>query len=240
MNELLQFTIDAHGGLDTWRKYEEASARLNVGGITWGLKQQAGVMDDIQVRTSTKTQFASHAPFINKDWRTSFEANRVAIVNSENEVIEELLNPRNSFAGHNLESPWTSLQLAYFTGYAMWTYFNAPFVFSEPGYTVKELDTWEEDGGTFRRLQVDFPEDIASHSARQVFYIDKNGLIKRHDYDVDVLGGSGAAHYLTNHIDVQGIQVPTKRLVYVRQADNSPLKPEPLLVSIDLSEIKFK
>jgi len=240
MNELLKFTIEAHGGLDTWRKYEEVSAHLIVGGITWGLKQQAGVVEDIYVRTSTKRQFASHSPFINQNWRTSFESQRVAIETTENEVVEELLNPRDSFSGHKLDTPWTRLQLAYFAGYAMWTYLNAPFNFAEPGYSVQELTPWEENGEVFRRLQVNFPKEVATHGAIQTFYIDGSGLIKRHDYNVDVLGGAGAAHYLADHLDVQGIKVPTKRLVYVRQEDNTPLKPEPLLVSIDLSEIKFK
>jgi hypothetical protein len=29
---------------------------------------------------------------------------------------------RNAFKGHAVDTPWTRLQLAYFVGYAMWTY----------------------------------------------------------------------------------------------------------------------
>jgi hypothetical protein len=151
-----------------------------------------------------------------------------------------LLNPRESFAGHTTETPWTRLQLAYFAGYAMWTYFNAPFNFANAGYAVKELDPWEENGEVFRRLEVTFPKEVATHSPIQTFYIDKDGLIKRHDYNVDVAGGATAAHYLSDYIEVQGIKIATKRKVYVRLEDNTPLFPEPLLVSINLSEISLK
>jgi hypothetical protein len=122
----------------------------------------------------------------------------------------------------------------------MWTYLNAPFNFAEPGYKVIELEAWEENGEIFRRLEVTFPENTATHSTVQTFYIDQSGLIKRHDYSVDVLGGSTAAHYLSDYVDVQGIMIPTKRRVYVRNDDNTALLDGPLLVSVDLSEITLK
>ncbi|MBH2004418.1 MAG: hypothetical protein I8H66_06995 [Sphingobacteriia bacterium] len=240
MNELLKFTIEAHGGSENWNKYESISARILCGGVTWGMKQQAGILDDIFVTSDTKREFTSHYPFINKDWHTSFEPHRVAIENGNNEVIEELLDPRTSFAGHTTETPWTRLQLAYFAGYAMWTYSNAPFNFANPGYKVEELEPWEENGETYRRLQVTFPKEVATHGDVQTFYIDNVGLIKRHDYNVDVLGGSGAAHYLSDYVEVKGIKIATKRSVYVRLDDNTPLLPDPLLVSVDLSEISLK
>ena len=240
MNDLLKFTIEAHGGLDNWNNYQNITARIICGGIIWGMKQQPDIIDDVYVSSGTKRQFTSHYPFINADWHTSFEPHRVAIENGNNEVIEELLDPRSSFAGHNTETPWTRLQLAYFTGYAMWTYFNAPFNFGDPGFETKEIEPWEEDGKVFRRLQVTFPKEIATHGDVQTFYIDAAGLIKRHDYDVDILGGSGAVHYLSDYIEVQGIKIASKRMVYVRLEDNNPLTPEPLLVSVDLSEIRLK
>lgn len=239
MNNLLKTTIDAHGGLDTWNKFNKISARIIVDGVTWAMKQQAGVIDDVYVTSDTKKEFTSHYPFVNSDWHTAFEPGRVAIEDSNGNVIEELLNPRLSFTGHTVETPWTRLQLAYFAGYAMWTYFNAPFNFVNAGYEVIELTPWEENGESFRRLQVIFPKDVETHGAVQTFYIDKTGLIKRHDYDVDIFGGAGAAHYLSDYIEIQGIKIPTKRRVYIRQEDNTPLLPSPLLVSVDLSEIQL-
>ena len=60
------------------------------------------------------------------------------------DVIEALEQPRASFAGHTLETPWTTLQLAYFVGTAMWTYLTQPFTFALPGFKTTELDPWQE------------------------------------------------------------------------------------------------
>lgn len=240
MNNLLEFTINAHGGIENWKKFETITARLICDGVLWSMVGQPGTVDDIYVTSHTKKQVTSHYPFINKDWHTSFTPGHVAIENSKGEVIEELSNPRDSFAGYTTETPWSRLQLAYFAGYAMWTYFNAPFNFADPGYMVRELEPWEENGEVFRRLEVTFPEHVATHSPIQTFYIGQDGLIKRHDYSVDIAGGATAAHYLSDYIDVKGIKIATKRKVYVRLEDNTPLFPEPLLVSIDLSEISLE
>jgi hypothetical protein len=45
---------------------------------------------------------------------------------------------RHSFAGHTLETQWTTLQLAYFVGTAMWTYLTQPFTFALPGFESTE------------------------------------------------------------------------------------------------------
>lgn len=240
MNSLLEYTINAHGGLKTWNKFEKITARIITTGVLWQMKQQPGVLDDIYVTSETKKQTTSHYPFLNPDWKTSFTPKRIAIENTNGEIIEELSNPRDSFSGHTRETPWSRLQLAYFGGYAMWTYFNTPFAFANPGYEVTELEPWEENNEVFRRLKVTFPSEVASHSKEQVFYIDSEGLIRRHDYSADISGGSKAAHYLSDYIEVQGIKIATRREVYVRQEDNTPLLPEPLLVSIDLKEISLQ
>lgn len=240
MDNLLEFTINAHGGMDNFNKFETVTARLICDGVLWSMVGHPGAVDDIYVTSHLKKEVTSHRPFLNKDWHTAFTPGHVAIENSKGEVIEEMSNPRHSFAGYTTDTPWNRLQLAYFTGYAMWTYFNAPFNFGDTGYKVKELGPWEENGEIFRRLEVAFPERIATHSPVQIFYIGKDGLIKRHDYNVDVAGGATAAHYLSDYIEVQGVKIATKRKVYVRLEDNTPLFPEPLLVSIDLSEISLK
>jgi hypothetical protein len=80
--------------------------------------------------------------------------------------------------------------------------------------------------------------NIASHSTVQTFYFDAEGLLKRHDYDVEVSGGTPAAHYVYQHEEFCGIIVPTRRRVLGRGADGTSI-PEPLIVSIDLSAVEF-
>jgi hypothetical protein len=239
MNELLKFTIDAHGGLENWGKFKQVSAHLKIGGITWAVKQVPGIMDEINVMSRTAKQYVSFHPFIQEGWHNTFETNRVAIINEQDTIVDQLYFPRNSFTGYITETPWSKLQLTYFTGYAMWTYLNAPFCFSEPGYDVKEIEPWAEDGQLLRRLHVTFPDEVATHSKEQIFYIDETGLFKRHDYNVEVLNNATSVHYTTDYTEVQGIKFPTNRNVYKRNDDNTALVPTPLFVSIRLSEINL-
>jgi len=238
MSDLATFAMDAHGGLDRWRRLETVSARLLQDGVLWKLKGQDGVLRDVHVTVDLRKEWASHRPFGQPDRHTSFQPDRVAIETSNGDVVEERFNPRESFQGHVLDTPWDNLQLAYFAGYAMWTYLNTPFLFALPGIETEEIQRWQESGETWRRLKATFPPDIATHSAEQTFYFDQHGLLKRHDYDVDISGGTPAAHYVSELREFSGILVPTKHTIFGRQPDGSSV-PTPLVVSIDVREVEF-
>ena len=238
MSDLATLAMDAHGGLDQWRRFKTVSAHLVQGGVLWKLKGQDGVLNDVRLSVDLRKEWASHRPFLQGNQHTSFQPDRIAIETSDGHVVEELLNPRESFKGHVFDTPWTHLQLAYFAGYAMWTYLNTPFLFALAGVETEEIEPWKENSEAWRRLEVRFPLSIATHSTTQTFYFDRQGLLKRHDYDVDVLGGASAAHYVSELKDVSGIIVPTKHTMFGRQPDGSAA-PTPLVVSIDVSEIEF-
>ena len=161
---------------------------------------------------------------------------QTAQVEMVSKVIEELLQPRSSFQGHTFETPWSDLQLAYFVGCAMWTYLNTPFLLVRPGIESEEIEPWQEAGETWRRLKVHFPADIATHSKEQTLYFDQQGLLKRHDYDVEISGSTPAAHYVSDLKEFSGIVFPTKHRIFALQPDGHAAS-EPLVVSIDMDKI---
>jgi hypothetical protein len=237
-SELLNTVIDAHGGLERWNQLDAVSARLIQSGAEWALKGQEGVLDDVYARASLHQERESHHPFGAPDRRSSFAPGRVAIETTGGDVVEAMDEPRASFSGHTLETPWTRLQLAYFVGTAMWTYLTQPFTFALPGFQTTELDPWQENSEQWRRLHVVYPSYLATHSTEQTLYFGTDYLIRRHDYDVEIQGGSGGAHYISDYTEVAGIMVPTKHRIYPRTPEGQALK-EPLLISIDVSEIAF-
>jgi hypothetical protein len=95
-----------------------------------------------------------------------------------------------------------------------------------------------EDGEEWRRLRVVWPTYLATHSTEQMLYVGADGLFRRHDYDVEISGGSAAAHYISDYTKIAGIMIPTSHRIFPRQPDGEALS-EPLLVSIDVSEIAF-
>jgi hypothetical protein len=209
MNDLLETVIEAHGGLERWNQLHTVSARLAQGGDLWALKGQDGVLDDVVVTASLHEEQASHRPFGAADRHSSFTPERVAIQTEDGTVVEALDQPRDSFAGHTQETPWSTLQLAYFAGYAMWTYLTQPFTFAFPGFETAELDPWEEAGERWRRLGVSWPSRLATHSSEQTLYFNDDSQLVRHDYDVEITGGTNAAHYASDYRDVAGIVLPT-------------------------------
>ncbi len=183
-----------------------------------------------------RDEWASHAPFGSDGRRSRFTPDRVSIEDAAGRTIENLVDPRASFQAHTLETPWSDPQLAYFAGYAMWTYLNMPFLLAYPGVETQEIEPWRDGDTVWRRLRATFAPGIATHSRVQTLYVDADNLIARHDYDVEIAGGTPGAHFLSDYVDVSGIKVPTRRRIVPRRPDGRPM-PEPLVVSIDLSTI---
>jgi len=238
MLDTLRHVIEAHGGLENWNKHRLLGVDLVIGGMLWGLKGQFGKLERTNVAVGLGEEWASHQPFGSGNRRTRFSPDRVTIEDAQGTVLEELVAPRASFAGHALETPWTELQLAYFAGYAMWTYLNLPFLALHEGVEVEELPVWHESGEAWRPLRLTFSDKIATHSKVQTIYAADDGLLRRHDYVVEIAGGSPAAHYLGNYVTVDGIKFPTERRVYVAGPDGKPM-PDLMTVSVDLSNYRF-
>lgn len=238
MPSLVEKIITAHGGMETWKKYTSLTAHLKQGGVLWPLKGHPGQLDVTNVTVGLGEEWASHDPFSPDGKVTRFEPGLVQIKDVDGKVLDELTNPRASFAGHTLETPWSDPQLAYFAGIAMWTYLNMPFLLAAPGVETAEIGEWVENGETWRRLKVTFPANIATHSTVQTLYVDDGGLLKRHDYDVEIAGNTPGAHYIGGYKEVQGLMFPTERRIFPRQPDGKSMA-EPLVVSIDLSDIRL-
>jgi hypothetical protein len=234
----LQKILDAHGGLERWKRFTTLNATIVSGGELWGIK---GVVQDTMPREMTVSlhqQQASVTPFGNPDWRTAFRADYIAIETSQGEIVRERSNPRESFAGHGMDTPWDPLHRAYFSGYAMWTYLTTPFFMALPGFNVSEIEPWHEGQEIWCGLRVEFPEHIASHSRFQDFYFGDDFLLRRHDYHVDIAGGFAAAQYVSDYVEAQGLRFPTRRRAYLRDENLQPLR-ERLMVSIDLSDFRL-
>ena len=237
MTDLLDFVVEAHGGLERWDELETVSAHLIQGGVTWEMVGQKGVLDDVFVTASLHEERVSHYPF-GAAGRSVFTPERVVIDDDDGTVVEALDQPRASFAGHTVQTPWTAPQLAYFVGTAMWTYLTQPFTFTLPGFDTSELEPWQENGEQWRRLRVAWPGNLASLGAVLTVYVGEDGLIRREDYDVEIMGGSAGAHYMSGYTPVAGIMLPTGHRILPRTPEGQALT-EPLLISIDLSEITF-
>ncbi|MCV7427874.1 hypothetical protein [Mycobacterium montefiorense] len=241
MNDLLETTIGAHGGLDRWREARTVTTSLRSWGQTWSIKSHPNVFSLWSTfAAATTSQSMQVDPFNGAGRRGIYTPERVHIESADGTILQERAHPREAFKGHTLVSAWDHLHCLYFASYAMWTYLNLPFVAARPDVDAQEIDPWvEESGEKWRRLRLTFPPQIATHTSVQDLYIDSNGLIARHDYSVDVIPAPLAAHYLFDYADYDGIQFPSLRKVVPLDADNRPgplSDPEALLIGIELRD----
>src|SRR5262245_33222710 len=236
--ELLASIVEAHGGFDRWRRFNRVGATIVTGGILWGIKNLTQDQDPRRMTVSLHEERASVAPFGDPDWHTGFTPDRVAILRGDGAVVAERRDPPAPFAGHEMTTPWGPLHRAYFNGYALWTYLTTPFLLTMDGVQVTEGRPWTEGSETWRVLHARFPGSAATHSALQDFFFGDDLLLRRHDYNVDVAGGFAAAQLVYDYIEADGIRLPSKRRAYTRGTDLGP-RVEPLMVSIDISDVRF-
>lgn len=234
---LLEEVLAAHGGKERWSSYRRCSTKMVSGGELIRRKATES-LDPLQVRISLHEQYTSIETVPASGKFSSFRHERVAVETAAGKVLAEKINPRETFEGHDLDTPWDLLDRVYFSGYAMWSYLNAPFFFTFPGVLVEECDPLSEGGETWRGLKLTFPPNLAAHSKVQRFYFDNQFLLRRQDYTVDVAGGHNIANYALDTQWFDGLAVATKRRAYLCTEDYAVLR-DRLLVWLDMSDIAF-
>jgi hypothetical protein len=232
---LLDLAIKAHGGLDRWNKVKAIKVAASITGAIWFVKGKGDVLKNVVLTAETRSERVT-VDFPGQDKRAVFEPSRIVIEKIDRTLIEACDNPEKTFEGQQRETPWDDIQVAYFVGEALWTYLNTPFLYTHDGFLTEEISSIQVEGETWRRLKVIFPDNVKSHSREQISCFGPDGLLRRHDYTVDILGGATGLNYASDYRDVDGIIVPTKRRVYEYEGDYQLVK-EPLLVAIEMGEI---
>jgi len=145
----LASVLDAHAGLDRWARVHSITARLSIGGPFWGRKGWPEIFGD-----KTTLEFDAHrqhivvTPFNGVDRRSVFDVDpeRIVICINDGIAVERRDDPRTSFGGYEVTTPWDALQVGYFISYASWNYLTAPFLFTYPGVETRELSLGRRTG----------------------------------------------------------------------------------------------
>ena len=235
MGELLDLAVKAHGGLARWNQVKTIRVAASITGAIWFVKGKPDFLKNVVITAETRQERVT-LDFPGQGKRAIFQPNRVVIETLDGTMIESRDDPEKSFAGQQRETPWDDIQAAYFAGEAMWTYLNAPFLYTYEGFVTEEIAPINVESSTWRRLKITFPENVKSHSHEQISCFAPNGRLCRHDYTVDILGGATGLNYAFDYRNVDGIVIPTKRRVFAYEGDYQPVK-EPLLVAIDMGQI---
>lgn len=228
--DLLAAVLKAHGGIARWSEVKNIQATFNLSGdllrsVGYPAHRQTTVTIDVH---SPKAVFKGLGDNSNELW--TFSSNRVWTDKPDGTLMQSLENPRSTFPASN----WDDAQLLYFAGYAIWGYLTAPFLFTQPGFKTRELEESDENGETWRVLEVTFPDDIPTHNRIQLFSFDRNFLLRRLEYAPDVLGGMPAYQYMFDPCEIAGLTFPRLRRV-VPKSDAGVFGPA--LVLMDFCDI---
>jgi hypothetical protein len=213
-------------------------ATIVSGGGFFALK---GVLQDAAPRRTTvwlHEERSSVLPFGAPDQRTMFTPERIAIEKLDGTLVAECHATRDSFAGHQMNTPWDPLQRACFNGEALWTYLTTPFLLAMDRVRVEETEPWQEGEEMWRVLRACFDGSIETHCLVQDFFFGEDLMLRRHDYSVNVAGGFAAAQLTSAHVEANGLRLPTKRRAFARGPDRRPIL-DMLMVSIDISDLSF-
>ena len=173
--ELLEIAVEAHGGLARWNEVSSVKIDVSITGAIWYVKGQPDVLKDIVMVADTQRERVTTS-FVGQD-RTTFSSPTAC---SSNGLTGPFLRPatiRSSrLTGLIADSPWDAIHVAYFSGEALWTYLNTPFLYTQARFASEEIASIEVEGETWRRLKVIFPRrsgatpaSRTSASARMAF-----------------------------------------------------------------------
>jgi len=234
--ELLEHVLEAHGGLDRWQSVRELAVHHRSGGIAFAAKFQGRTLAPRLANISPSAQraaFVSYPP----GGRGVFDHGAVSIETDRGEQIAHRLDPLSQLHTPRRMLWWDKLDLLYFIGSAMWNYLAAPFIFTSPGFELRQLEPWKEGTEVWSRLGVTFPPELHTHSRHQVFYFDAGGLLRRLDYTAEEFGKrADAAQYCSGHREFGGLKFPMRRRVFLRRPDGRPRR-YPLLIWIDIEAV---
>jgi hypothetical protein len=147
--------------------------------------------------------------------RGLYSSGKVALVGENGAMIETHADIRKTFVGARRWQRWSAADALYFFGYALTHYCSLPFTLAEG--TPLGLRRTREAGRALTGVEVQLPPNLDTHSARQTFYFDDEGLLRRHDYVADIVGPwARGAHYADDYQTVAGVPMAQRRHVVGR------------------------
>jgi hypothetical protein len=241
-DRLLEAVMDAHGGMKRWEAVSEIGAAVRSSGLLMRSKLKHNAFSEYGITAWRGEPRAVLDPYPKQGMRGVFVGDVVRIESRQGEVVEQRSGAREAFLGlrgrMRRAAWWDDLDALYFAGYAMWNYLNLPFLLADPRIEVEEGKPLRRHGDTWRRLDARFPEGFHTHSRKQSFYFDHLGLLRRHDYSPDVISPfANAARMCERHREYGELIFATRHRVTPKGPRNRPL-PQPVVVTIDLDEIR--
>ena len=206
---LLADALHAGGGLDLWRQMRRFTVHISIGGALCARKCRTAQLKDMVAEGGTQQQALEITGFTANDRRALYRPQWVALEGLDGQRLHERYATPATFRGYMKLTAWDDLQLAHYCGYLIWNYLAVPFILADSDVLTEELEPGGVQDEIWRRLKVEFPPRVVTHSAKQTFYFDNEGLLRRVDYPAIDDDQMQTAQVFWEHQRFSGILVPT-------------------------------
>ena len=126
--ELLNETIEAHGGRARWRRVEALTATLSSGGLAFQSRCQPNALKNLTIEVRPHDVAVTLADFVRPGWKGIWTPARVGVHDADGRLVEERSDPRSHFRKLVNQVYWDRLDILTFAGYALWNYLSFPFL----------------------------------------------------------------------------------------------------------------
>jgi hypothetical protein len=215
--EVIQRAMQRHGGSQRYEKVDRVVCDVKtMGGFAMsrrGLNKDFPLPSKVTLMPRMNRAILHDYPAPGRE--CVFDNGRVAECVAGAEPVFENDNHRAVMLSvSRFRRPWTTLDAAYFFGYAMTHYASLPF--SLEG--VKVIDMQTRATGPWRhRIEFEYPKGAHTHSRRETMYFDHTYLLMRHDYCPEVSSPiARAANFLLAYKDFDGYLITERRKVHFR------------------------
>jgi hypothetical protein len=214
---LLEAAIRRHGGWDAWQalRVVDVEPKTLSGLLPWikghGRTFRLPPRAQIEPHEGRVVFFDYPAPGA----MGTFARGALTLTDARGTVITSTENARVSFSGPRKLRRWSAAGALYFFGYALTHYHALPFTLGR-GRPLR-ICRVRYEGRRLTGVEVELPSELHTHSRRQTFYFEEDGLLRRHDYVADIVGPwARGAHFWRDFVTGGGLQMATVRHVTVR------------------------
>jgi hypothetical protein len=226
---LLKNALRMGGGLDLWRLTRRFTVHMSITSLLCTGKCSTANLKELVVEGSTHSQELEITGFSRADMRALYQPDWVALEAHDARGIVERHGSPEAFRQGLQSRTWDELQLVHYCGYLIWNYMVTPFILADLDVETKERRRKGVLGESLRRLDVTFPARVVTHAARQSFYFEREGLLRRLDYPAPHENDTQIAQIFSGHQRFSGILVPTLCRLLSVGADGVPVAKRTLL-----------
>jgi hypothetical protein len=213
---LLTRAIARHGGWAAWRAMNGVALRMVA--LAGRLPDSKGVGVTFPAPTRVEV-WPRRGLVVLQDYpvagqRGAFSAGQVQILEGE-AILEARADPRASFKGRRASRGWSALDALYVIGASLAASHALPF--SLPSARPLSFRGTRSQGRPLWGVEVDVPGTTLNHRLEQTIFFDKEGLLRRHDYAIGVVGWwASVAELSDDYVEVGGLAVARRRRIVGR------------------------